>query len=109
MSGQTTDESLISKLIKILRISNEPLSAHAINQYYKLPYKKVQTILKDLEAEGVIHSLKTSGGIYYFIPDKYFKRIKNPTVSEKTLSLTWLEDMTNQELIKRKEFLIALI
>ncbi|MHA1211697.1 MAG: hypothetical protein ACTSSH_04470 [Candidatus Heimdallarchaeota archaeon] len=40
MVGSADSQSLTSKIIKILRITNEPLSAHAISDLYHLPYWK---------------------------------------------------------------------
>jgi len=99
-------ETLTSKIIKILRITNEPLSAHAISDTYKFNYKEVQEVLRKLEDDGVLTSLKTKGGLFYFIPNKYFKR--NVTIdSDENIPFIWLEDLSNEELNYRKEKLVG--
>ncbi|MFW9923696.1 MAG: hypothetical protein ACFFDW_10470 [Candidatus Thorarchaeota archaeon] len=100
--------SLQSKIIKILRISSEPLSAHSISETYHLSYSKVKTELKILEKEKLISSISTKRGVFYFIPDKYL--IKNRDLkSSSYISFLAYEDFTDEELIKRKNFLMKII
>ncbi|HUT82530.1 MAG TPA: hypothetical protein VMZ29_15130 [Candidatus Bathyarchaeia archaeon] len=106
MSDNRDSQSLTSKIIKILRITNEPLSAHAINELYGLPYKKVQEILLQLEDEQLVLSLKTKRGIFYFIPDKYLKRHHDIIESDEVLPYLWYEELSEEELKSRKENIV---
>ncbi|MBD3192773.1 MAG: hypothetical protein GF308_19190 [Candidatus Heimdallarchaeota archaeon] len=109
MADFSEQQSLESKIIKILRITNEPLSAHAISDIYDLSYDKVKTILKGLAEDGVVYALKASRGTFYFIPDKYFKRDKDLLQSERKLPIVWYEDLSTTELEQRKQNLLASI
>jgi predicted transcriptional regulator len=102
-------QSLESKIIKILRITNEPLSAHALSDIYNLSYSKVKEILKGLAEDGVVYALKVSRGTFYFIPDKYFKRDKDMLESEKKLPFIWYEDLSSKELETRKEKILSIV
>jgi DNA-binding transcriptional regulator GbsR (MarR family) len=106
MANSSDTQSLTSRIIKILRITNEPLSAHAINELYGLPYKKVQKILKQLEEDNLVHCLKTKRGTFYFIPDKYFKRDKDLLDSEEVLPYLWYEELSAEELKIRKQKIV---
>lgn len=106
MAKSRDTQSLTSKIIKILRITNEPLSAHAINELYGLPYKRVQNVLKQLEEDNLVHCLKTRRGVFYFIPDKYFKRDKDLIESDEVLSYLWYEELSNEELTIRKQKIV---
>ena len=103
MTELAKNQSLTSKIIKILRITNEPLSAHAISDTYKLSNKKVKMILAELEEDNLIYSIKTSRGKFYFLPDKYFKRKKDFLDSEDIPPYIWYEELSDLELENRKE------
>lgn len=107
MVNDSEDQTLTSKILKVLRITNEPLSAHAIDEIYGFGYSKVRTILKNLEEDGLIISLKTNRGRFYFIPDRYLKRTKDMLESEKSIPIVWYEDLSVKELHERKEILAS--
>ncbi|MBD3189670.1 MAG: hypothetical protein GF308_03455 [Candidatus Heimdallarchaeota archaeon] len=102
-------QELTSRLIKILRISIEPLSAHAISDMYNFSYSRVKRILQELEEEKIIASLKAKIGTFYFIPNKYFKRNIALGNSEELMPSFWLEEFSTQELIVRKNKLLEKI
>ncbi len=105
--GNTTDtQSLTSQIIKILRITTEPLSAHAISDIYNLKYGQVRKILTNLKEDNLVYSIKTGRGEFYFIPDKYFKRASNLLKSEDTMPFVWYEELSEQELTIRKKTII---
>ncbi len=105
--GNTTDkQSLTSQIIKILRITTEPLSAHAISDIYDLKYSQVKKILAGLKEDNLVYSIKTGRGEFYFIPDKYFKRASNLLKSEDTMPFVWYEELSEQELNIRKKTII---
>ncbi len=109
MSKVAKNQSLTSKIIKILRITNEPLSAHAISETYGLTNKRVKVVLKELEEDNLIYSIKTNRGKFYFLPDKYFKRKKDFLDSEEIPPIVWYEELSELELIKRKEKILTQI
>lgn len=106
MSTKTDEQSLTSKIIKILRVTSEPLSAHAISDSYRLTYSKVKEVLMELEEDNLIYSLKTPRGKFYFLPDKYFKRNKDLIESEEIPPYVWYEELTDKELKTRKDKII---
>lgn len=103
MSEFEEQQSLESKIIKILRITNEPISPHALSEIYFLNYSKVRDLLKSMAKDGIVYELRTSRGNFYFIPDKYFKREKDMLQSEKKLPFVWYEELTSKELTERKK------
>ncbi|NHK30205.1 MAG: hypothetical protein FK730_02560 [Asgard group archaeon] len=109
MTTKTEEQSLTSKIIKILRVTSEPLSAHAISDAYRLNYSKVKQILSSLEEDGLIYSLKTPRGKFFFLPDKYFKRKKDFIESDEIPPYIWYEELTDIELNNRKEKILAQI
>jgi hypothetical protein len=109
MSKSRDAQSLTSKIIKILRVTNEPLSAHALSEMYFLPYKKVQGILKELEEDKLVQCLKTNRGTFYFLPEKYLAREKNLLDSEETLPFIWYEDFSDKELEARKDKILSIL
>ncbi|TFG01570.1 MAG: hypothetical protein EU542_06735 [Promethearchaeota archaeon] len=109
MPDFSEQQSLESKIIKILRITNEPLSAHALSDIYNFSYTKVKKILKGLASDGVVYALEASRGTFYFIPDKYFKRDKDMLESERKLPFIWYEDLSSKELETRKEKILSTI
>lgn len=102
-------EELTSRLIKILRTSIEPLSAHAICEIYNFSYSQVKRILQELEGEKIIASLKAKNGTFYFIPDKYFRRNIALENTEELMPSYWLEEFSTQELLVRKNKLLEKI
>lgn len=109
MSKVAKNQSLTSKIVKILRITNEPLSAHAISEMYHLTNKRVKLVLEELEADNLIYSVKTNRGKFYFLPDKYFKREKDYLDSEDIPPYVWYEELSVLELEKRKEKILIQI
>lgn len=109
MTNDSNEQSLTSKILKVLRITNEPLSAHAINEIYGFGYAKVRAVLKNLEEDGLIISIKTDRGRFYFIPDRYLKRTKDMLDSDQPIPAVWYEDLSVTELQKRKETLSSQI
>ncbi len=109
MSEVAENQSLTSRVIKILRITNEPLSAHAISDVYRLNYKKVKTILAELEEDNLVYSLKTNRGKFYFLPDKYFKRKRDFLESDEIPPYIWYEELSDLELATRKEKILEQI
>ncbi|NHJ49265.1 MAG: hypothetical protein FK733_15865 [Asgard group archaeon] len=107
MSERRDTQSLTSKIIKILRVTNEPLSAHAISELYSLTYKNVKEILKELEKDNLVQCLKTTRGTFYFLPEKYLTREKNLLDSDETLPFIWYEDFTEKELVARKNKIVS--
>ena len=107
MTSRRDSQSLHSKVIKILRITNEPLSAHAINELYGLPYKRVQEVLKQLEEDNLVHCLKTKRGTFYFIPDRYLKRGQDLIESDEVLPYLWYEELSEEELKARKQKIVG--
>jgi hypothetical protein len=103
MSESRDAQSLTSKIIKILRVTNEPLSAHAISDLYSLSYTKVQQILKELDEDNLVQCLKTNRGTFYFLPEKYLTREKNLLDSDEIFPFIWYEDFTDKELLARKD------
>jgi DNA-binding transcriptional regulator GbsR (MarR family) len=103
MFADTTDSSLISQIIKIFRTTSEPLSAHAISEQYGVSYSRIRRILRELEEDGIVTSIKTGGGRFYFIPDKYFSRGMDSLVEREKLPTVWLEDFTDEELSLRAQ------
>ena len=97
------EQSIISQVIKILRITNEPLSAHAISEIYSLSYSRVKKVLKELEADELITSIRTNRGTFYFIPDKYLRRQNNMLESQEVVPFIFYEDFTDKELKIRKK------
>ncbi len=109
MLKKIDDQSLTSKIIKILRVTSEPLSAHAISDSYRLNYSKVKEVLMELEEDNLVYSLKTPRGNFYFLPDKYFKRNKDLIESEEIPPYIWYEELTDKELKTRKDKIIEQI
>lgn len=109
MTSETREQSLTSKILKVLRITSEPLSAHAISETYGFSYSQVKRILKELEEDGLLNSLKTNRGKFYFIPDRYLKRSKNLIDSEEKIPTVWYEDFSIKELQNRIELLAKYI
>ena len=103
------EQSLSSKIIKILRVTEEPISAHAISKTYKLNNAKVKKILAGLEEDKLIYAIKTARGKFYFMPDKYFKREKNFLESDEIPPISWYEDLSDLELKQRKERILEQI
>ncbi|MCF2144179.1 MAG: hypothetical protein K9W42_10795 [Candidatus Heimdallarchaeota archaeon] len=103
------EQSLASKIIKILRVTEEPISAHAISKTYKLSNAKVKRILTELEEDKLIYGIKTARGKFYFMPDKYFKREKNFLDSDEIPPITWYEELSDLELKQRKEKILEQI
>ena len=106
MGPASDDQSLTSQIIKILRITTEPLSAHAISDIYGYDYKKTKKILSGLKEDNLVYSIKTGRGEFYFIPDKYFKREADLLTSEEILPFVWYEELTENELKARKKIII---
>ena len=106
MGPALDEQSLTSQIIKILRITTEPLSAHAISDIYGFEYKKVKKILSGLKEDNLVYSIKTGRGEFYFIPDKYFKREADLLTSEETMPFVWYEELSEQELTIRKKTII---
>ncbi|NHJ04781.1 MAG: hypothetical protein EAX90_08155 [Candidatus Heimdallarchaeota archaeon] len=105
MTSETGEQSLTSKILKVLRITSEPLSAHAISEIYGFSYSQVKRILKELEEDGLLNSLKTNRGKFFFIPDRYLKRSKNLIDTEEKIPTVWYEDFSIKELENRIELL----
>lgn len=106
MANERDSQSLQSKVIKILRITNEPLSANAISELYGLSYTGVKKILEQLESDNLVYSLKTERGSFYFLPDKYLKRRHDLVESDEVLPYIWYEELSTNELNSRKEKII---
>lgn len=107
MGNSTDKQSLTSQIIKIMRTTTEPLSAHAISDIYSLTYSKVKKILAELKEDNLVYSIKTARGEFYFIPDKYFKRDQDLLSSEETMPFVWYEELSEEELNKRKETIVS--
>jgi len=102
-------QSLTSKIIKILRITNGPISAHAISTTYKISLKKVKSVLTELVDEKLIFVLKTSRGKFYFLPDRYFKRKQDLLDTDEIPPYVWYEDLSAPELEARKRTILEQI
>ena len=109
MGNSSEKQSLTSQIIKILRVTTEPLSANAISEIYQISYAKVKKTLTELKEDRIVFSIKTGRGEFYFIPEKYLNRGVDLLETEETMPYIWYEELSERELMTKKNNIIKTI